>query len=280
MMKLYLLAGILLCGFVQRGLAGDSIPVVRSNASYVDPTIGNVGQLLEPTRPTVQLPNQLIRFTPTRKDYMDDQISDFPLTIVSHRLGQVFALKPSVHGSGDQAWDRRLTYDHDLEINRPWYYSTWLVNDNITVEFAPGEKAGIYRFSFPAAGQRALLLNVYNGGGSGWHFLSGKEVEGTESWHGDVKVYMYGVFSVAGKPDEARVLGGLLRMMDEDAAGRPHAPSLARSASSNVVSSGRARPSWARYHSHVWRSPLASVYAGRMPSSVRSLPVVCTAWQS
>ena len=66
------------------------------NLKYVDPQIGNVGHLLQPTRPTVQLPNQMIRMFPQRKDYMDDQISSFPLNVVSHRLGEVFALKPSV----------------------------------------------------------------------------------------------------------------------------------------------------------------------------------------
>ena len=67
--------------------ANDSIPNTRKkNLDYVDPTIGNVGALLEPTRPTVQLPNQVIRFTPDRKDRLDDQISCFPLTVVSHRL--------------------------------------------------------------------------------------------------------------------------------------------------------------------------------------------------
>src|SRR6266702_3320685 len=44
------------------------------NLDYIDPTIGNMGQLLEPTRPTAHLPNQLIRFTPQRNDYLDDQI--------------------------------------------------------------------------------------------------------------------------------------------------------------------------------------------------------------
>ena len=28
-----------------------------------------------------------------------------------------------------------MTYDHDLEINRPWYYSTYLVDDEVKVEF-------------------------------------------------------------------------------------------------------------------------------------------------
>ncbi|HEY4206513.1 MAG TPA: hypothetical protein VGM31_06870 [Puia sp.] len=40
---------------------------MQSNASYIDPRIGNVGQLLEPTRPLVHLPNQVIRFAPQRK---------------------------------------------------------------------------------------------------------------------------------------------------------------------------------------------------------------------
>src|ERR1700710_2819475 len=90
------------------------------NLKYVDPRIGNVGQLLEPTRPTVQLPHQVIRMYPQRNDYIDDQISSFPLTIVSHRLGQVFALKPSVKSLSLTAWDQKLTFDHDLEVTRPW----------------------------------------------------------------------------------------------------------------------------------------------------------------
>src|SRR3978361_2281275 len=65
-----------------------------SNLDYIDPRIGNVGQLLEPTRPTMHLPNQMIRMYPKRADYIDDQISSFPLNMVSHRLGEVFSIKP------------------------------------------------------------------------------------------------------------------------------------------------------------------------------------------
>src|SRR5882762_10202398 len=67
---------------------------VDDNLAYIDPTIGNVAQLLQPTRPTVQLPNQMIRMYPKRGDFIDDQISGFPLMIVSHRLGDVFCIKP------------------------------------------------------------------------------------------------------------------------------------------------------------------------------------------
>src|SRR5258705_7302687 len=77
---------------------------------YIDPTIGNVGALLEPTRPTVFLPNQVIRMYPLRKDYMDGRISSFPLTMVSHRLGEAFSVKPCTGDIGSADWDQRMPY--------------------------------------------------------------------------------------------------------------------------------------------------------------------------
>src|SRR3984893_2736496 len=117
----------------------------KQNIDYIDPTIGNVGQLLEPTRPTCYLPNQIIRVYPIRKDYLDDQISSFPLTAVSHRLGEVFSIKPVVGTVTGQSWNELMTYDNNLEITRPWYFSTYLIDEGITVEFTPGKKIGYYR---------------------------------------------------------------------------------------------------------------------------------------
>ncbi|WP_316789813.1 GH92 family glycosyl hydrolase [Pedobacter frigoris] len=164
------------------------------NLKYVDPRIGNVGAILEPTRPTIQLPNQLIRMTPQRADYMDDQISSFPLTVVSHRQGQIFSIKPSTTLPKSGEWGKRLTYDHDLEINRPWYYSNWLVDEEINVEFAPGKKAGFYKFEFPEKGERVILFDRYNGGSNDYKFLSGTEITGVETYNG-IKMYMYGEFN-------------------------------------------------------------------------------------
>lgn len=179
---------------VKRTLSGTE----RSNLEFVDPTIGNVGQLLEPTRPTIQLPNQMIRVAPQRKDYLDNQITSFPLNIVSHRLGQVFSIKPSVKPVKWESWQARMTYDHDLEVNNPWHYSTYLVDDEVTVEFTPGKKGGIYRFRFPQTADKSILLDVYNGDPSSYSFPSATEITGLETWHGDVKVYLYGVWSMAG----------------------------------------------------------------------------------
>ena len=194
---------LLLSCFIEVATAQNR-KVPLSNIDYIDPTIGNVGQLLVPTRPTVQLPNQLIRFIPQRIDFLDDQISTFPLTIVSHRHGQVFSLKPAIGEITDKSWIAKMTYDHDLEINKPWYYSTYLVDDDVKVDFTAGKKTGYYRFLFPNVKSKAILFGVYNGGQAYFNFLSATEISAMETYRGDIKVYMYGVFSIAGTPGVAK----------------------------------------------------------------------------
>jgi hypothetical protein len=65
-----------------------------STLSLVDPTIGGVGVLLEPIRPTVHLPNAMLRMYPMKRDQIDDQIAYFPLNVPSHRLNWVFGFLP------------------------------------------------------------------------------------------------------------------------------------------------------------------------------------------
>ena len=122
----------------------------ESNLQYVDPHIGGMGHLLHPTRPNVQQPNQMIRMHPMRADYLDDQISFFPLTMISHRNGELFGIMPYVGSAGsgaEEKWEVRQTYDHDLEIVHPYYYSTYFIDSDIRTEFTPGNKTGYFRFS-------------------------------------------------------------------------------------------------------------------------------------
>ncbi|GGB02224.1 alpha-1 2-mannosidase [Puia dinghuensis] len=187
------------------GLAASAQTSYRSpedNLEYVDPTIGNVGALLQPTRPTVQLPHQLIRMYPMRKDFIDDQVTDFPLTIVSHRLGQAFSIKPC-RATEPESWARPMACDQGAEVTRPWYYSGYLLDEDVTVEFAPGKKVGIYRFAFGGARLRSILLGEYNPGGAKWQSLADGAVAATEVYHGDIPVYVYGRFNVQGTTQAA-----------------------------------------------------------------------------
>ncbi|SEW54093.1 GH92 family glycosyl hydrolase [Chitinophaga arvensicola] len=158
-----------------------------STEEYIDPTIGNISTLLQPTRPTMQLPNQMIRVYPLRKDATDDQINGFPLQIVAHNNGPVFILKPVTGALTPAAWQRPQTYDQ--EVIHPWYYRTYLLEDNVTVAFAPGSKTGIYRFTFPSTGPRHLLLDTAA------YRVKDKSIRAQTFYHGDVPVYLYGEFN-------------------------------------------------------------------------------------
>lgn len=173
----------------------------QDNLQYLKPEIGGVGRLLVPTRPTIQQPYQMIRMTPDRSDYLDDQINSFPLQLVSHRLGQVFPIKPSADKQVTKdSWKEKLAYDQDLEIRNPWHYHNYFPQTDIEMDFVPGKKTGIFSFTFPEKSPRQVLFGSYNHLPDHWRFNSDGTLEGeqlfpAESGMQPVKVYLYGRFN-------------------------------------------------------------------------------------
>jgi predicted alpha-1,2-mannosidase len=161
---------------------------VRAQVEYVDPSMGGQGFLLEPTRPTVSLPNCMVRVYPVRKDQLDDQIHSFPLTIISHRLGELFWLMPG-DGSPD-GWDRPLTYDQEVET--PYYYSARLDDSLIQIEFTPTAHSGYFRFTFPSGKPVVLLANRLDGGQL--HDEGGNAVSGVEQFN-NMQAFFFGEFN-------------------------------------------------------------------------------------
>lgn len=158
---------------------------VRADAQveYVDPTIGNVGILLEPTRPAVYLPNSMVRVYPMRADAMDDQIESFPLTISSHRQPELFSIMP---GNGEPA-------AYDQESTTPYYYSTRFDGSLTRTEFTATERCGYFRFSFPSGKASVVIANRQPGS---LHAAQNGVVTGAEVV-GALKTYVYGEFSTA-----------------------------------------------------------------------------------
>jgi predicted alpha-1,2-mannosidase len=152
---------------------------VRSQgpADEVDPTIGNVSILLEPTRPTAYLPNSMVRMYPVRKDALDDQIQYFPLTILSHRQPELFAVMP---GGATPA-----TYD--AEHATPYFYSTRFDESMIRTEFSPAHQAGYFRFSFPNGKAQLMVKNLHAGS---LHLLGEHAIAGEENVMG-MTAYFY-----------------------------------------------------------------------------------------
>jgi predicted alpha-1,2-mannosidase len=167
--------------FVLVGIIFFAVRPLCAQVEYVDPTIGNVGILLVPTRPTVYLPNSMVRVYPIRDDAMDDRIESFPLTINSHRIQELFSILP---GDGKPA-------AYDQEHTTPYYYSTRFDGSLIRTEFTASERCGYFRFTFPDGKASVVLANRIGGTltAQGTAALSGEE-------HFDnMKAYFYGKFS-------------------------------------------------------------------------------------
>jgi predicted alpha-1,2-mannosidase len=155
---------------------------VWAQVDEVDPTIGNVSILLEPTRPSAYLPNSMVRMYPVRKDGLDDQIQYFPLTILSHRQPELFAIMPG-------ATDSPAAYD--LEHPTPYDYSVRFDDSMIRTEFSPSHQAGYFRFDFPDDHASLTVKNLHAGS---LHLVDKNTVSGEESVMG-LTTYMYGEFS-------------------------------------------------------------------------------------
>jgi predicted alpha-1,2-mannosidase len=154
-----------------------------AQVEYVDPTIGNVGILLEPTRPTVSLPNSMVRVYPLRKDALDDQVQSFPLTLISHRLGELFSIMPGTEHPAA----------YDLEETTPYYFSTRFEDSLIQTEFAPTERCGYFRFHFPSGQAGITVANRFPGelAPEGTSLITGEER------FNNMKAFVYGEFNTA-----------------------------------------------------------------------------------
>jgi predicted alpha-1,2-mannosidase len=172
--------------FIFLKFAATTLPLfvapLHAQVEHVDPTIGGVGLMLVPTRPLVHMPNSMIRVYPMRKDQLDLKISSFPLSIISHRLGELFSLIPGETG-GPQVWDQ--------EITTPYYYSTLFTDSGIRTEFTTAERAGYFRFTFPDGKATLHLKNILPGA---LKVEGPTAVSGEESFKG-MKAFIYGEFS-------------------------------------------------------------------------------------
>ncbi|MBW8684184.1 GH92 family glycosyl hydrolase [Chitinophaga rhizophila] len=174
----YLISTAMLLGIVTTGVAQQQAPTASGNANleFIDPTIGSVGLILEPTRPAMYLPNSMVRVFPSRKDQLDDQIGYFPLTIASHRQQSLFGFIPVSGELTSDNWQRGLTYDQ--EAVKPYAYKVYL-EDVDTLQFSPSERSGYFSVGFSGNKPHFLRLSVLNNNGElhtqGKRVISGKE---------------------------------------------------------------------------------------------------------
>lgn len=178
-------ASALFAGGCRSGKISDAGFVDNLNA--VDPMIGGVGLVLQPTRPTVHLPNSLIRVYPVKSDQLDDQIHYFPLTVTSHRVASVFAFMP-VRGPVDApVWDRRVGYERERAT--PYAYSARLEEPFDSIEFTPAARSGFFKMTFGGPQERYLRLKLIGQRGA-LSFDGRRTITGSEEFNG-MRAFVY-----------------------------------------------------------------------------------------
>src|SRR5690606_5970273 len=135
----------------------------------------------------VHLPNSMLRVHPLKKDEFADQLSGFPLTVVSHRIGSAFSFLP-VFAEGDP-WQSSITIHR--QNAHPYAYEVVDAATYNSVAVTPSEKSGIFRMTnADRSTTHRLRFSVINATG----FVEshgGQAFSGEEDYNG-MKVYFYG----------------------------------------------------------------------------------------
>jgi predicted alpha-1,2-mannosidase len=60
--------------------------------------------------------------------------------------------------------ERASWFSHKAEVARPYYYSVYLADYDVTAEVTPTNRAAIFRFTFPESDSSYILLDAFNKG--------------------------------------------------------------------------------------------------------------------
>ena len=100
----------------------------------------------------------MVRMFPNKTDYISDVIKGFPLQVTAHRRQGILQFNVGTNRVSSESWKTTMPIDHDLEVVHPWFYSTYLIEDNIRVSFTPSKKSAIYKLEFPEGVQKNILI--------------------------------------------------------------------------------------------------------------------------
>jgi predicted alpha-1,2-mannosidase len=75
-----------------------------------------------------------------------------------------FAIMPEtghikVSQNGRQSW-----FSHKTEIAKPYYYSVYLADHDVTTEITPTERSAQFRFTFPKSDSSSIVIDAFNKG--------------------------------------------------------------------------------------------------------------------
>lgn len=75
-----------------------------------------------------------------------------------------FALLPSTGRPKIKEEERGSLFSHKAEVAKPYYYSVYLADFNVTTEITPTDRAAIFRFTFPESDSSNILIDAFDKG--------------------------------------------------------------------------------------------------------------------
>jgi predicted alpha-1,2-mannosidase len=75
-----------------------------------------------------------------------------------------FAIMPSTKHWGKTEADRASWFSHKAEIVKPYYYSVYLADHDVTTEITPTERSAQFRFTFPKADSSFITIDACDKG--------------------------------------------------------------------------------------------------------------------
>src|SRR3989337_1264411 len=75
-----------------------------------------------------------------------------------------FAIMPVTGSLKFKQSERASWYSHKAEIVKPYYYSVYLADYDVTTEIAPTERAAQFRFTFPKSDSSFIVVDAFDRG--------------------------------------------------------------------------------------------------------------------
>jgi len=75
-----------------------------------------------------------------------------------------FAVMPVTGSKRFSEDDRASWFSHKAEVSKPYYYSVYLADSDVTAEITPTERAAQFRFTFPKSEQSYVVIDAFDKG--------------------------------------------------------------------------------------------------------------------
>jgi len=162
------------CNFAQ----AQMVTHVTDPVEYINPLMGTQSKIdlsNGNTYPAIAVPWGMNFWTPQtgkmgdgwQYTYNADKIKGFKQTHQPspwmNDYGQ-FAIMPGTGRIKVGQWDRASWFSHKAEISKPYYYSVYLADADVTTEITPTERAAQFRFTFPKTDSSFVVIDALDRG--------------------------------------------------------------------------------------------------------------------